>query len=59
MKYVIHREDGAFVARPGSLSSYTRNLMQARIFTASEVEREKCGNETAVPLSQVKPKGWD
>lgn len=59
MKYVIRREDGAYVARSGSLHSYTRNLMEARIFTALEVEREKCGNETVIPLSQVKSKGWE
>ena len=51
MKYVIKRqEDGKYVSRPGSKSSYTNRLENARVFTEDEVWREKCGNEIAIPV---------
>jgi len=51
MSYVIQRTtDGAYVARPGSRSSYVRELQHARVFLSREAaERERCpGNERIV-----------
>ena len=46
MIYVIQRNEGAYVARQGSKSSYTRNLQHARPFNSKEAaEKECCGNE--------------
>lgn len=46
MIYVIQRTDGAYVARSGSKSSYTRNLQHARPFNSREsAQRECCDNE--------------
>lgn len=47
MPYVIQRADGAFVAREGSASSYTRDLLKARQWpTRDAAELERCpGNE--------------
>jgi len=46
MKYVLVREDGAYVAPSGSSASYTRALQNARTFPTREAaERERCGNE--------------
>jgi len=53
MKYLLQREDGKYVARPGLKSSYTWNPLSARIFDASELERERCGNETAIPWDEI------
>ena len=45
--YIIKRVDGAYVARPGSASSYTLLLQRARTFNTREAaEADKCpGNE--------------
>lgn len=53
--YVIQRTDGAFVARQGSRSSYTRNLQHARPFATREgAERECCpGNERVRHVDSV------
>jgi hypothetical protein len=53
--YVIQRNDGAYVAAPGSPSSYTRQLERARRFpTIEAAERELCvGNERIVPLESL------
>lgn len=47
MRYVIRRDDGQFVTRPGSHRSYTTDLDLARTFRSrEEAERELCpGNE--------------
>lgn len=58
MKFLLRREDGLYVAWPGQKHSYTKSILNARIFEEVELEREKCGNETAIPLESVKPKGW-
>jgi hypothetical protein len=34
--YVIVRDDGKFVSKPGSENSYTSLLMEARVFASSE-----------------------
>lgn len=53
--YVIQRDDGAFVSRPGSDHSYTRLLQQARTFaTRDAAERERCpGNERVLSVEQA------
>jgi hypothetical protein len=52
--YIIKRMgDQKYVAKPGSLHSYTNRLEDARIFSDAEVWREKCGNEVAIPLDKV------
>ena len=53
--YVIQRNDGAFVARKGSTSSYVSNLQYARTFaTREEAERDRCPeNERVVSVWQV------
>lgn len=55
MAYVIQRnEDGKYVAPPGREHSYTNKLQNARVFNAREdAERERCGNETIVPVAQA------
>lgn len=53
--YVLRRNsDGAYVAPAGSVSSYTPSLAAARTFeTKADAEREACGNERAVALSDI------
>lgn len=53
--YVLVRSDGAYVARPGSASSYTRSLQNARTYPTKEAaERDRCpGNETVVAVSEI------
>lgn len=55
MSYVLVRtSDGAFVARPGSASSYTLALQKAETFQSKEqAERNKCGNEVAVCVDSI------
>jgi hypothetical protein len=45
--YVLKRnEDGAYVAQPGSASSYTNNIRAARKFPTREAaQADACGNE--------------
>lgn len=41
--WVLVRNDGAYVARPGAPGSYTRNIRDARKFsTKSEAELNRC-----------------
>ena len=51
--YVIKRhEDGAYVAPLGSVSSYTRSLQHARVFTTREdAQLDCCGNESIVAIA--------
>lgn len=53
--FIIQRnEDGKYVALPGRKHSYTNRLQEARVFhSMSEAKREKCGNETILPLRQA------
>lgn len=53
--YVIKRiEDGKFVAKVGSKSSYTNALQNARKFATREAaEADCCGNERAVSLAEA------
>jgi hypothetical protein len=54
MKYVLKRDDGKFVARPGSEHSYTDKLQRARTFdTRDEAERDRCSNEILLTLEQA------
>ncbi len=54
MRYIIKKMgDNKYVAKAGSVSSYTNRLENARIFSEDEVWREKCGNEIAIPLDKV------
>lgn len=51
--YVIKRGDGWYVTPEGCERSYTKLLQQARVFdTFEEAERERCGNEQIVPITQ-------
>lgn len=53
MKYIIQRDDGAFVSPPGSERSYTAHLQFARTFPTREAaERECCANERVRPLEE-------
>ena len=48
------RDTGKYVAFPGSASSYTRNILNARRFaTRNEALSECCGNEYVVDLSDL------
>lgn len=53
--YVIRRDDGAFVSQPGSEHSYTKNLLNARLFrTKAEAEANLCpGNERVVRVADL------
>lgn len=53
--YVIVRQDGAFVAPPGSEHSYTNDLREARTFrTREDAERERCPeNETVMMVESL------
>jgi hypothetical protein len=54
MTYVIKRNDGAYVSRSGSRSSYTFKLEEARKFASEEEAMRNCcvENETIVPLER-------
>jgi hypothetical protein len=54
MTYVIKRTDGMYVTRPGSRSSYTAKLQDARPFNSrAEAERERCpANEIIVSVEE-------
>lgn len=56
MPYVLKRtHDGAYVARSGSKSSYTRRIEQAAVFaTLKEATRNRCGNEVVVDLVELR-----
>lgn len=53
--FVIRRnEDGRYVRPAGRETSYTTDVAKARVFpTRESAEKEKCGNERIVPLSEV------
>lgn len=55
MSYVLVRnEDGKYVAPPGLEYSYTSDVSKAQRFTSREAaEKNKCGNEAAVPLESL------
>ena len=54
MNFVLKREDGKFVAHPGSEKSYTRKIELARVYFSREAaEADKCGNETIVTVRAV------
>lgn len=56
-KFVIKRTDqgGGFVARAGSVNSYTKKLQEARLFPTREAaEADRCpGNEIVLSLDEV------
>ena len=42
-RYVIQKENGWYVARPGAAGSYTPRLSSARVYNSlSEAERDRC-----------------
>jgi hypothetical protein len=50
--------DGCYVARQGSVSSYTRDKYDAQRFaTREDAERERCGNEIVVEISLLLQEG--
>jgi hypothetical protein len=53
--FVIQRNDGAFVAKPGNHSSYTRDLQEAWTFaTREEAKQQLCPeNETIVNVADI------
>lgn len=54
--FVLKRiDDGAYVAVPGAVKSYTMRLEEAKVFGSwQEAERNRCiENEYIVPLSDV------
>ncbi len=53
--FVLVRDDGKYVAEPGSVKAYTRSLIAARKFkTEIEAERERCPeNESVVPVERI------
>lgn len=52
--YVIVRNDGMYVAKPGRECSYTKMLENARIFRIRDkAERERCGNETVRSVESI------
>lgn len=57
MGYIIERTDqgGGYVAKPGSNSSYTHRLEDARVYPTREAaERDRCpGNEAIRELREV------
>ena len=57
MPYIIVRSDGAYVTRPGTPASYTRDLTRAWVIPSrEEAERNRCpGNETVRACSEVWP----
>ena len=53
MRYVIRRNDGAYVAPSGQRSSYTPFLQRARTWATREAaEAECCGNERVVAVDK-------
>lgn len=53
--FLLVRTDGAFVSRPGSRSSYTRDLLLARIYpTRDQADADRCpGNERIIPVDAL------
>lgn len=54
-KWVLVRTDqgGGYVAVPGSTSSYTRNILNARVFDSEQEARDNScpGNETPLKVN--------
>lgn len=55
MGFVLVRiPDGAYVARSGSIHSYTRKLEQAQVFKSREnANQNRCVNETIQSLEEL------
>jgi hypothetical protein len=55
MGYVLRRnEDGKYVRPSGMTTSYTTDITKARQFpTLEAANRERCGNETALPVEAL------
>lgn len=54
MWLIRSRDTGKFVASPGSLSSYTRDILKARRFPTKEAaQADACGNEYVVHFGEV------
>ena len=52
--FLIIRDDGKYVSMAGSEHSYTSKFENARLFSKEgDADREKCSNETIVPLANV------
>jgi hypothetical protein len=53
--FVLRREDGKFVARPGFQESYTADILKARVFPSHfSAESDRCiENEQVVSLSDL------
>lgn len=54
MAFVIGRDEGGYVAKPGHKTSYVTDVKHARKFdTHEEAEREACDNEFVIDLEKV------
>ncbi len=55
MAYALQRiEDGKYVSRPGSKSSYTQSIQNARGYDTKEAaEGDRCGNERIVQIDYI------
>lgn len=55
MMFVLRRDDGKYVAKPGSEHSYTWKLENAQIFrTHEEADKDRCvENETVVRVADL------
>jgi hypothetical protein len=55
MPFVIQRTDGAYVARAGSNSSYTRLLQNAQLYSSEKLaDLNRCPeNERVLPLAEA------
>lgn len=52
--YVLQRDDGLYVAKAGSVSSYTKKLEEARVYgTEAAAEKDRCGNESIRSLASI------
>ena len=53
--YVIMRNDGKYVARPGSKHSYCKSIERARVYRDKvDAIVDRCpGNETVVPVDSI------
>jgi hypothetical protein len=51
LRYVIKRNDGKYVAKPGSEHSYTQLLQRATVFNSySDAERDLCPENERICL---------
>jgi len=55
MYILVRNSDGAYVACPGSQTSYTKSILRARVFrTREEADRERCpGNESITKMPDL------